>query len=66
MTRLLQAVPFLIHDLYIQSKLYTMAKEKDGKKKTDKTAPLKTAKEKREDKATKRKDKESESRNATS
>ncbi|SHE96138.1 hypothetical protein [Chryseobacterium sp. OV279] len=43
-----------------------MAKEKDGKKKSDKTAPLKTAKEKKEDKATKRKDKENESRNTTS
>jgi hypothetical protein len=42
-----------------------MAKEKDGKKKTDKTPPSKSIKEKREDKQNKRKDKENESRNAS-
>ncbi|MGX9985055.1 hypothetical protein [Soonwooa purpurea] len=41
-----------------------MSRQKEGKKKSDKTAPLKTAKEKREDKQNKKKDKESESRNA--
>ncbi|WP_262497853.1 hypothetical protein [Chryseobacterium aurantiacum] len=41
-----------------------MSKEKDGKKKSDKTPPSKSAKEKREDKINKRKDKENEGRNA--
>ncbi|MDV7696003.1 hypothetical protein N6B72_03625 [Chryseobacterium soli] len=36
-----------------------MAKEKDGKKKSDKTPALKTAKEKKADKLIKRQDKES-------
>ncbi|MFP3595339.1 hypothetical protein [Chryseobacterium sp. SIMBA_029] len=36
-----------------------MAKEKDGKKKSDKTPALKTAKEKKADKLTKRQDKAS-------
>ncbi|WP_263603425.1 MULTISPECIES: hypothetical protein [unclassified Chryseobacterium] len=42
-----------------------MSKEKDTKKKTDKTPAAKSLKEKREDKQNKRKDKENESRNAT-
>jgi hypothetical protein len=41
-----------------------MAKEKDGKKKGDKSPALKTLKEKREEKQNKRKDKESADRNA--
>jgi hypothetical protein len=41
-----------------------MAKEKDGKKKGDKSPSLKTLKEKREEKQNKRKDKESADRNA--
>lgn len=42
-----------------------MSKEKDSKKKSDKTPPLKSAKEKRGDKINKRIDKENESRNAS-
>ncbi|WP_262509801.1 hypothetical protein [Chryseobacterium oncorhynchi] len=42
-----------------------MSKEKEGKKKSDKTPPSKSAKEKREDKITKKRDKENESRNAS-
>lgn len=34
-----------------------MAKEKDGKKKNDKTAPMKSAKEKKADKTAKRNEK---------
>lgn len=39
-----------------------MAKSKDAQKKTDKTAPLKSPKEKREAKAVKKKEKESQSK----
>lgn len=41
-----------------------MSKEKETKKKSDKTPPAKSLKEKREDKQNKRKDKDNESRNA--
>ncbi|SIS60717.1 hypothetical protein SAMN05421786_101461 [Chryseobacterium ureilyticum] len=40
-----------------------MSKEKDGKKKSDKTPPIRSAKEKREDKVNKRRDRENEARN---
>ncbi|WP_292014916.1 hypothetical protein [Chryseobacterium sp.] len=43
-----------------------MSKEKDGKKKSDKTPPSKSAKEKREDKINKRRGQEIENRNAKS
>ncbi len=43
-----------------------MSKEKDGKKKSDKTPPAKSAKEKREDKMSKRRGKEQEARNNVS
>lgn len=39
-----------------------MAKERNLKKKSDKTAPAKSPKEKKADKATKRKDKDNEGR----
>lgn len=42
-----------------------MSKEKDTKKKSDKTPPAKSLKEKREDKQNKRKQKDNESRNST-
>ncbi len=41
-----------------------MSKEKDGKKKSDKTPAAKSPKEKREDKINKRRDRESEARNS--
>ncbi|MDH6253482.1 hypothetical protein M2347_003209 [Chryseobacterium sp. H1D6B] len=41
-----------------------MAKEKDGKKKSDKTLPAKTIKEKRADKAVKKQNKENEGKGA--
>lgn len=50
-------------EIYSEQKYFTMSKEKDGKKKSDKTPPSKSAKEKREDKANKRRDKENEARN---
>ncbi|WP_262885753.1 hypothetical protein [Chryseobacterium sp. c4a] len=40
-----------------------MSKEKEGKKKSDKTPPAKSAKEKREDKMNKRRGWENESQN---
>ena len=40
-----------------------MSKEKDGKKKSDKTPAVKSLKEKREDKMNKRKSREDEARN---
>ncbi|MET3036022.1 hypothetical protein ABXT08_07970 [Chryseobacterium sp. NRRL B-14859] len=43
-----------------------MSKEKNGKKKSDKTPPAKSAKEKREDKMNKRKYRENEARNTSS
>ncbi|WP_262912471.1 MULTISPECIES: hypothetical protein [unclassified Chryseobacterium] len=42
-----------------------MSKKKDGKKKSDKTPPSKSVKEKREDKINKRIDKENEGREAS-
>ncbi|WP_262483792.1 hypothetical protein [Chryseobacterium sp. FH2] len=42
-----------------------MSKEKDGKRKSDKTPPSKSAKEKRDDKLIKRINKENESRHAS-
>ncbi len=59
----MQSFPFLMIEIYSEQKYFTMSKEKDGKKKSDKTPPLKSAKEKREDKANKRRDKENEARN---
>ncbi|MGN7706382.1 hypothetical protein [Chryseobacterium sp. 22543] len=40
-----------------------MSKEKDGRKKSDKTPPAKSAKEKREEKMNKRRDRENEAQN---
>jgi hypothetical protein len=42
-----------------------MSKEKDTKKKSDKTPAVRSLKEKREDKQNKRKEKDNESRNTT-
>ncbi|MET3535030.1 MULTISPECIES: hypothetical protein [Chryseobacterium] len=42
-----------------------MSKEKDVKKKSDKTAPLKTAKEKKADKIAKKNDRDNESKNTS-
>jgi hypothetical protein len=61
--RQLQSFPFLIIEIYSSQKIFHMSKEKDGKKKSDKTPPAKSAKEKREDKMNKRRDRENESRN---
>lgn len=60
----LQSFPFLMIEIYHYKKYFTMSKEKDGKKKSDKTPPAKSPKEKREDKMNKRKDRENEARNS--
>lgn len=50
----------------VNKKYFTMSKEKDGKKKSGKTPPAKSAKEKREDKMNKRRDRENEAQNTGS
>jgi len=52
-------------EIYTKQKYFTMSKEKDVKKKQDKTPPSKSAKEKREDKINKRRDRENEARNTS-
>lgn len=56
---------FFFNELHLLLIKNIMSKEKSEKKKSDKTPPAKSAKEKKIDKASKKKDKESEGRNAT-